>query len=241
MNFLTTVLEKLRASLLPSTCVLCASLSRRAIDLCAGCENDLPWLTNVCSQCALPIAKAEQNQAMICGRCLQQQPPFVTTEALFYYQPPIDQFIAQLKFQNQLLYARLLGELLAQRLQKKYCRQLLPDCIVPVPLHPVRLRERGFNQALELTRVVAKKLALPVEWRACRRSKFTAAQSGLPAEQRYQNIKNAFQITGNLTYKHVAVIDDVVTTGHTVTEFSKTLKKAGVERIDVWCVARTAK
>jgi len=135
----------------------------------------------------------------------------------------------------------LFGALLAERVRNNYRDQSFPECIIPVPLHAQRLRERGFNQALELARATAKQLLVPVEWQSCRRIRATPAQSQLLAAQRAANLKNAFQIIKPFRHKHVAIIDDVVTTGHTVTELSKALQRAGVERIDVWCVARTIK
>ncbi len=237
----TSLWQKLHSWLLPACCVLCAALTKRSLALCHACERELPWLNTVCMHCALPLEGINPNDHMLCGHCLQQQPPFFSTTALFHYQPPIDQFIMALKFNQQLLYARLLGELLAENRQKKNiaAHLHLPEMIIPMPLHPQRLRERGFNQALEIARPVARKLQLPLDLQSCERIRVTASQSTLPAAERHQNVKNAFKISSDFKSKHVAIIDDVVTTGHTVTEFSHALQQAGVERIEVWCVART--
>ena len=237
--FLKSGWRWLKSILLPSTCILCSITVDRHIDLCAACENDLPRLTTVCSICAIPLV-IKDSQSIICGHCLQQPPAFFAVTALFHYQPPIDNFITGLKFQQQLLYARLLGELLSGRLQQKYQCQSLPELIIPVPLHAARLRERGFNQALEIARPIAKKLKIPIDISRCERVRMTAAQSLLPAEERQVNIKNAFKVKLPFDAKYVAVVDDVITTGHTVNELSKVLKQAGVQRIDVWSVARTS-
>lgn len=238
--FLNAGWQRLKSALLPSTCILCSVAVERHIDLCAGCENDLPWLNTVCSVCAMPLTLNVSSQPVSCGHCLQQPPAFFTVTALFHYQTPIDKFITGLKFQQQLLYARLFGELLSVRLQQNYQGCDLPELIIPVPLHPKRLQERGFNQALEIARPVAKKLNLPIDIFHCERVRMTAAQSLLPADERQQNIKDAFKIKLPLDVKYVAVMDDVITTGHTVTELCKTLKRVGVQRVDVWSVARTA-
>lgn len=231
--------QQLKSILLPSTCILCAVTVNGRLELCAACEADLPWLATVCSICAIPITAKETMQPIICGHCLQQPPPYFKTTALFHYQTPVDNFITALKFQQQLLYARLFGELLSKRLQAIYSDQVLPELIIPVPLHPKRLRERGFNQALEIARPIAKKLKLPIDIIHCERIRMTAAQSLLAANERQTNLKNAFKIQPTLKAKHVAIIDDVITTGHTITEFSKALQQIGVERIDIWSVART--
>ena len=121
----------------------------------------------------------------------------------------------------------------------KHRKSNLPECIIPVPLHPQRLRVRGFNQALELARIIAKQLNIPLNYSLCQRDKSTPFQSGLSAKQRKQNLKNAFIVTKPHAYKHVAIFDDVVTTGTTVNELAKQLKNSGVETIEVWAIART--
>jgi ComF family protein len=237
--FLKEQLSKIQNWLLPSVCLLCSVSSKRSVNLCQACENDLPWLQQSCSVCAMPLSVNTTEQPLICGQCLQQPPAFSTVTALFHYQPPVDNFITALKFNQQLLYAKLFGELLTTRLQQHYQQQQLPELIMPVPLHPQRLRERGFNQALEIARPIAKQLKLPLAINSCERIRLTVAQSSLPATERQANVKNAFKINSTFKGKHVAIIDDVITTGHTIAELSKTLRKSGVERIDVWSVART--
>jgi len=232
--------ETLKSCWLPATCVLCSALvKKRRIDLCEPCEVELPWLTVSCQICAMPLAVTEQSVTRICGKCIQQPPAFFTSKALFHYQPPIDNFIMALKFHQQLLYARLFGELLSLQLQKIYTGQELPELIIPVPLHATRLRERGFNQAIEIGRPIAKQLHLPLAIHSCERIRMTTAQSLLPANERHSNIKNAFIVKKPLAAKYVAIVDDVITTGQTVNELSKVLRQAGVERIDIWSVART--
>lgn len=225
--------------LLPPTCILCGDPAKQRIDLCKPCEQELPWLDAVCAVCALPLTN-DMTEKQICGHCLRHPPPFTKTLALWHYQNPIDHFITRLKFNHQLVYARLLGDLLAQRLADHYRDHPLPDCIIPVPLHPKRLRERGFNQALEIARPIAKKLKLKIDFNACQRIRATEAQTALPANKRHRNVKNAFALKKALPVKQVALLDDVITTGHTITELSTLLRKTGIEKIDVWCCARTS-
>ncbi|MEW8050140.1 MAG: ComF family protein [Candidatus Thiodiazotropha sp.] len=143
-----------------------------------------------------------------------------------------------LKFQHKLHLVEPLAGLLMEHLGEMDER---PDVLVPVPLHPLRLRKRGFNQSVEITRVVARQCRLPFDWRLCRRTKETKTQSELNEEERRRNISNAFQVCADVKGTHLALVDDVITTGATVTELSRMLKKAGAKRVDVWAIARTPK
>jgi ComF family protein len=128
--------------------------------------------------------------------------------------------------------------MLSETIKKRYANQLLPDLLLPVPLHYKRIAERGFNQALEIARIIAKSLQIPIDAKSCIRVRNTAAQAELKSDKRKANVARAFQCIKPIAAKHVAIVDDVVTTGNTVRELSKVLHKAGVERIDVWCIAR---
>ena len=230
------ILGKFVYLLLPGTCIICRLPSNRQLDLCKRCEQALPWLTKSCYRCALPLTTTTKHA--ICGHCLQQQPTFDRCVALFYYQPPIDQLLNQLKFHHCLRNAHILGTLLAEKIKHLYNHNELPQIIIPVPLHRKRLRQRGYNQALELARPIARHLYLPLEKWHCQRTRFTPAQTSLNAKQRYKNMRDAFNIK-KLQAKHVAIIDDVMTTGATVNALSRCLRQAGAERIDVWLCART--
>ena len=153
------------------------------------------------------------------------------------YASPLKELIGHLKFHGNLSYTPLLAQTFINSL--KHRKNNLPECIIPVPLHQQRLRERGFNQALELARIIAKQLHIPVDYTLCQRNKATPFQSGLSAKQRKQNLKGAFSVEKTRLYKHVAIFDDVVTTGTTVNELAKQLRQSGVETIEVWAIART--
>ena len=145
--------------------------------------------------------------------------------------------ISRLKFNRALHYAPLLASIFNRQLSQRSTNT--PDCIIPVPLHPSRQRDRGFNQSLEIARLVSKMTGIPVEKSLCKRIRSTPFQSGLNAVTRNRNVKNAFQVVKKSHYRHVAIFDDVVTTGSTVNELARVLKKAGVEIIEVWAIART--
>jgi ComF family protein len=151
------------------------------------------------------------------------------------YAPPVDYLLQQMKFHQKLELVPLMAELIAGSVSRREGE--LPQVLLPVPLHHTRLRERGYNQALELAREISGRLGIPVDWQTCRRQRNTLAQTSLQGKERRSNLKGAFESLGGLP-SHVAIIDDVVTTGATVQEFAKTLRKAGVETVEVWACAR---
>lgn len=204
--------------LFPATCILCGSLSKRKLDLCSACEGDLPFI---------------KNDDLLTRRLTRTQ--IIT---LFHYCPPIDSLLLGLKFSNRLLNANVLGRLLANYLDTYYQKHAKPEVIIPVPLHRLRLRERGYNQALELAHPIARRLKIKIARLKARRVKNTLAQAQLPAIQREQNISQAFQLTTKLAYKHLAVIDDVITTGSTVNELCQLFYQEGAAKIDIWCCAQ---
>jgi ComF family protein len=230
-------------------CALCKGKTERGADICIACRNDLPLLSHTCAVCAELLPGVGDGSGMICGECLVTPPPFQKTIAAFQYQHPVDYLITNLKFNGRLLYARLLGELLAECLYRHYFAitkkiqmHTLPEVIIPMPLHSKRLQERGFNQALEIARPIAKRLGIKIDKHSMQRIKHTEAQMLLPAKERAINVRRAFAARDEaLRYKHVAVLDDVITTGSTMREVCKVLRKAGVETIDVWCCAKRIK
>lgn len=219
-------------------CLLCGAPGMKQWDLCEPCYHSLPSNNAACFSCGIPFA-SESNHQAVCGHCLQFPPPYERCVAGWRYEPPMDFFVRRLKFNKDLAYARLMAQLLADRLVKIYCDQThKPEVIFPVPLHSKRLRERGFNQAAEIARVISRKLSIPMDITSCVRTKMTLAQAELHAHQRGKNVKNAFTYVPSGPYRHVAIVDDVMTTGHTVTELAKTIQKTSDTRIQVWICAR---
>lgn len=237
-----SLLKKSILYLAPTCCIFCKEASQRSLALCVHCQKELPILTRRCRQCAqlLPFCENKFNhEGLICGNCLKNPPVYDALFALFPYEDPVIQVITQLKFRQQLFHVKLMGKQMLSAIQKRwYINRSLPDLIIPVPLHKARLKERGFNQALELAKPLAKGLKIPLHHHSAKRIKNTQPQSELNAKERKTNIKNAFVVTQNYANLTIAVLDDVVTTGHTITEFCKTLKQQQAKRIDVWCYAR---
>lgn len=222
---------RLQQWLAPCHCLLCLAKDPSGLNLCQACRVDLPWLTLACPRCSLPLHYPGQ----LCGTCQRHPPSFDTSIALFHYATPIDRLILELKFAAGLHHARLFAALLGTRLAK----ETVPDCIIPVPLHPSRQRERGFNQAIEIARPLSKQLGCPLDIESCIRIRPTPPQSLLSGSQRRSNLRGAFTLTRPLQARHVAVLDDVMTTGSTLNAVAKLLRQAGAERIDVWLCART--
>lgn len=231
--------KKISRCFFPPTCFLCKHPSDRPQDLCSGCLAELPILPQSCSRCAKTLS-AFNHTGIICKTCLKEPPPFDATFALFSYKNPITKLVMELKFHERLLNAQILGELMADAIQTRwYLKRRLPDLIIPVPLHPKRLQERGYNQALEIARPIAKTLAIPIDFTHCKRIKYTMPQARLSGSERQENIADAFEIKGNFSDLSLAVLDDVTTTGYTITALCQAIKSAGAKRIDVWCCAKT--
>lgn len=171
----------------------------------------------------------------MCGTCLQHPPAHAHTLASFSYAFPVDQLIQALKYQQRLAIAPILGRALALAARSRP----RPDLLIPMPLHPKRLQQRGFNHATEIARVVAADLNISLDLSVCERVRYTPPQVALKYDQRRRNVRNAFACHGNVAGKRVALIDDVMTTGTSLDELAITLKKAGALEIEAWIVART--
>lgn len=209
-------------------CLLCGAASLHG-PWCAACDAALPYLTAPhCPTCALPTPDGS-----ICGRCLKRKPQFDRSVAVFAYAFPLDQLVQALKFGERLLLANSLADRLAQAVT------IPSDCIVPMPLHPARLRQRGFNQSLELARRIARKLDLPLLPHACQRVRDTPPQSELAWKERGKNVRKAFACTQDFSGQHVAMVDDVMTSGASLNELALALRRAGASEISAWVVART--
>jgi ComF family protein len=221
--------------LYPPTCLLCDDPGQPGLDLCEPCARTLPYIAVACPRCAVPLAVSTPQ---VCGRCQKKSPVFDTAFAPLRYQEPVRHLIRSLKFGARYPAARLLGTLLAEALHDRPNR---PEALIPVPLHRSRYRERGFNQAAEIARVVSRRLGIPLDLTSCTRIRTTPAQARLSAKERRENLRNAFAVRPGLNYRHVAILDDVVTTGTTADELAKVLRKAGAERIEVWACARTGR
>jgi len=208
-------------------CLLCGEESGPEL-LCAACAAELPALAEHCPQCALP-----SRAGAVCGSCLDRPPHYDRTLALWRYEFPCDQLVQALKYRARLALAGFFARSLASRPLPEV------DLVVPMPLHPKRLAERGFNQALEIARGVARHLGRPIEPRGVLRVKDTLPQTKLPYEERAKNVRGAFLCKLDLSGASVAVVDDVMTTGATLNELARALKRAGATRVENFVIART--
>ncbi|MGH8493278.1 MAG: double zinc ribbon domain-containing protein [Moraxellaceae bacterium] len=215
-------------------CLLCEASSINT--LCPGCRQDLPWNHSRCQRCALPLPDA----ASLCASCGEQPPRQSSAIAPLRYEFPVDHLVAGLKYHRHLENAPLLGQLLLEAVKD----QPAPDLLLPVPLHRQRLAERGYNQALEIARPLARHFRRPLEIHLLQRTRATAAQMTLNAEARRRNPHGAFALDAERLrtlgqVQSVALIDDVMTTGATLTEIARLLNRAGIKDIRFWVVART--
>lgn len=217
-----------------SRCIVCSGQGiGNGLDICPSCYRHLPWNRLPCRRCASPVATSGET----CARCREPAESITTVRAPWLFEPPIDHLIRQLKFHGSLANGRLLGGLLARTLQRGGAQA---DIVVPTPLHQRRLRERGFNQALELARPVAHQLAIPLCTGIVKRSRYTSMQSRLSGHERARNIPGAFVCNADLRGKRVAVVDDVATTLATSEAIADCLVKAGCASVELWVVARTS-
>ncbi len=220
--------------LFPPTCILCGNRGFDSQDICTFCYNDLYKNIACCYRCAETI-ESPQLTPQLCGICIKKTPAFDETYAPYLHRGIIRYLIAKLKYNRQYKNARLLGYLLAKYLQKT---AEMPEVIIPIPLHKKRFRERGFNQSFEIAKVLSMRLGIPIDSKSCIRKRDTIHQIDLPVKQRHKNMKNAFAVIKQMNVDHVAILDDVMTTGSTVNELAIELKKSGVERVDIWVCAR---
>ncbi|MEJ3669605.1 ComF family protein [Stutzerimonas stutzeri] len=208
--------------------------------LCSPCEADLPWLDGRCTVCAVPLP----SRGLVCGECLKRPPSYDHVEVPWRFAFPVDALITRFKHQARWPYGRLLGERLAHHLEHAFAEGLpRPDLLLPVPLARRRLRQRGFNQAQMLADWLSRPLGIATDARVLERVLDTPAQQQLDAATRRRNLRQAFAVATGADFKgrHLALVDDVLTTGATAEALARLLKRAGAERVDVYCLARTPK
>lgn len=218
--------------LFPPACALCGDPPGRLPELCDPCGAELPWIATACPVCARPGPVMAP-----CGRCIAEPPAFDAAFAPLAYTSPVSQLVQQLKYQGHLHLVRPLSSLLAEALCARR-KDPLPQLLVPVPLHPRRLRERGFNQTVELARPVAARLGMKLDRHLVRRVRDAPPQASLPHPRRKKNIRGAFATCATLDGIEAAILDDVITTGTTAGELARCLRRAGAARVEVWAMAR---
>lgn len=261
-------LQRLGQALCPPRCLVCGERGADGRDLCPPCTAALPWNRSACATCAVPLPRhgpdgagvrlassgtapwpADDGATLLlprdvapllparqrCGACLRQAPALDAAHAAFVYAAPLDRLLPRFKFRRDLAAGRLLSQAMAAA----FAGLPRPDALVPVPLHGARLRSRGYDQALELARLLASPLGLRVRDDLLRRLRDTAPQSTLDARRRHGNLRGAFGVRdGASVPAHVALVDDVMTTGATLHAAADALRRAGVARVDAWVCAR---
>jgi len=241
LAFSSHSLKLISQALLPGQCLLCAGPSHDS-GLCDGCVYDLPFMDReqCCKMCGLDLASSGEH----CGQCLHQPPNFSHSHIPFRYQYPLDGIIQGFKYRRHLASGELLGKLLADYLAHSRHENpdwQTPDLIIPTPMHWLKRWKRGFNQADLLAQILARHLGIPCASRLVHRHKHTPPQQGLTRDQRQRNLRNAFAINHpeQIAGKHIALVDDVVTTTATARELSRLLRKAGAADVQIWALART--
>lgn len=222
-------------SLLKQTCVLCASHEGGKLGLCGACQQNLPWHASPqCPQCSL------LSDGLVCGSCLNASPSFDATHALFTYDYPLDRLLQHYKYKESLHLASTFASLfIDKKLSKHLNSNPKIDRIIPMPMHDTRLKQRGFNQALEITRRISKHTQIKLDYTSCQRTRLTPPQASLPLKERIKNIRGVFHCQQDLQELNIAIVDDVMTTGASLNELAKTLKQAGAAHVECWVIART--
>ena len=234
---LRPIVDRIR---LPVSCVVCGCLSDTEDCLCTVCESTLPWITRACPGCAISLPAIGSTVAL-CGQCIKPAPILDHCQALMHYETPARQLITTFKFHRGLAEGRVLGTLLGRKMKDHYAGSNAARLLIPVPLHRRRLRDRGFNQAVELARRVEFLADIPMAATVIDRVLDTPSQRELPARQRIRNLNGAFRVRNPellQRFQKVIIIDDVMTTLSTIQSLTLTIKAAGVPAVDAWAIAR---
>lgn len=225
----------------PGNCSLCRRICR-GTSLCRRCQQSLPWLQSACPRCGLTLINSS---GAACGYCATRAPTVDRCVAPLHYGEPVDRLIGGFKFHARFADGRSLALLLADAARRAYADDSLPQLLLPMPLHRRRWRQRGYNQALEVARVLSVSLQLPLCYDAISRQRATAAQTSLTSiAARRRNVAGAFKVIRAERLEdigHVAIVDDVVTTMATVNALAACLRRHGVTRVDAWCLARASR
>lgn len=214
---------------LPQACLLCGARAEGAL-LCAACDGDLPrHAAACCPRCAMP-----SHGGAVCGACMKRPPAFGHARAIYTYAFPLDALVRHCKYGHETGVTAFFADSLAAGLDARG----EVDLLLPMPLHPKRLAQRGFNQAAEITRRLAPALGLPWRANACRRTRDTPSQAGLDLDARRRNLRGVFSCDLDLAGKRVALVDDVMTSGSSLDELARAVRRAGATEVHAWVVAR---
>lgn len=230
-NKLLSIAQSLR---LPAICILCNQFHNYSLAVCHECIALMPRLGISCSRCAFPLS---DNKYAWCGHCIKKTPHFDSVTIGYRFEDPLRSLVHRFKYQNELYLGAFLTQLILNTWQKQ---PTYPQCLIPVPMHPQKIKTRGFNQTVIFARLLSKKLGIPYDIRYCKKIINTPAQVQLDRVQRTHNLRGAFSSQPS-PFEHVALIDDLLTTGSTANELANNLKLSGVQQVELWCCARTVK
>lgn len=228
LSNLATLIKKFR---LPSICTLCNQLHDDSLAVCSFCTELINPLGPCCEQCAYPLPDTNYP---LCGQCIQKPPYFDAAFIGYTFDEPLRSLLHQFKYHHGIYLNSFLSSLMLQSLK------IIPkasQCLIPVPMHAKKLKQRGFNQAALLAKNLAHCLKIPYNLTSCQKIINTQPQAGLNGEQRQKNLKGAFD-SKPIPFEHVILVDDLLTTGSTANEIALSLKNSGVQRVDIWCCAR---
>lgn len=236
----TTKITEVYSRLFSSQCYLCRAKSKNY--LCSHCQEGLPANINSCHQCKLPLLTT----STLCGQCQTSPPAYQTCIAPYRFEGIIKTLIHSIKFNQGNHYIRPLTYLLSEQLIHAYAHDNWPEQLLYVPSHPSRIKERGFCQTKTLSshlirhlqQKIGKKCPICTKNNPIKKVKNTQAQHSLSRKERLKNPKNNYTVDNSIA-KHVALLDDVMTTGSTIETCTKLLLNAGAERVDIWIIART--
>ena len=216
---------------LPSICTLCNQFHKGSLAVCSFCMETLTPLGPCCQHCAYPLP---QTDYLVCGRCIKKPPHFDRAYIGYQYDEPLRGLLHQFKYRNGLYLSSFLSHLITQSFPNTHSNS---PCLIPIPMHPKKIKQRGFNQAAILAKLLAKQYKLACDYKSCQKITNTAAQATLNGEERQRNLHQSFKIN-QIPYSHVILIDDLLTTGSTANELARVLKKSGVQQVDICCCAR---
>ena len=218
---------------LPAICDLCSQYHPGSVAICAACTSLMTPIGSACSSCACPLPRGD---FLVCGHCSRKKPDLDRVITAYCFEEPLRTLLHEFKYREGLHLLTFLTSLMLEALPTEGYKS---ECLIPVPMHPIRLRQRGFNQAAELAKQLSRATTIPCNLFHCTKIINTLPQAGLDAKTRRRNLHKAYDVQLK-NYQHVTLIDDLMTTGSTANELARTLKKQGVSRVDLWCCARVS-
>lgn len=216
---------------LPVICALCSQFHKNTMAVCQDCLALFKPIDQACRRCAYPLFDAT---SLLCGQCIKTPPAIDEAMTTYLFEEPLRRIIHQFKYHQGLYLASFLCQLMVMAWEK---HPIPIQCLMPIPMHPKKFRQRGFNQAAVLTRLIARRLQVPYCLTSGIKTINTPAQASLDGVKRRKNLENAFAFRA-IPYPHVTLIDDLLTTGSTANAVAHVLKKQGVKKVDIWCCAR---